>query len=55
MELKLLIAQIISYFNLEPIDRIENMKLMADIVLRPLDDVKLRFTKISHHADANVN
>jgi cytochrome P450 family 4 len=46
MELKSLIARILYDFYLEPVDRTADMRLMADIVLRPLDPVKIKLIRI---------
>ncbi|XP_001601822.2 cytochrome P450 4C1 [Nasonia vitripennis] len=47
MELKSLIARILYDFYLEPVDRTTDMRLIADIILRPLDPVHLKFIKIN--------
>ncbi|XP_014219869.1 cytochrome P450 4C1-like [Copidosoma floridanum] len=47
MELKSLIGRILYDFYLEPIDRTSDIKLMADIVLRPLDPVRIKLIKIN--------
>ncbi|XP_058809035.1 cytochrome P450 4C1-like, partial [Phymastichus coffea] len=54
MELKLLIGQIIYNFRLEPIDKIHELKLMADIVLRPLNSIKLKFNKITNNNGVDI-
>ena len=46
MELKALIGRILYDFYLEPIDRISDMKIMADIVIRPQKPIRLKFIKI---------
>ncbi|XP_023316140.1 cytochrome P450 4C1-like [Trichogramma pretiosum] len=46
MELKSLIARILYDFILEPIDRLEDMQLQADIVIRPNDPIRARFVPI---------
>ncbi|XP_023247724.1 cytochrome P450 4C1-like [Copidosoma floridanum] len=46
MELKLLTARILYDFYLEPVDRTADMKLIADMILRPLDPVHTKFIKI---------
>ncbi|KAJ8683825.1 hypothetical protein QAD02_019617 [Eretmocerus hayati] len=47
MELKSLVSRILYNFRLEPIDRSSDMRLMADIVLRPLDPLRIKFIRIS--------
>lgn len=46
MELKSVIARILFEFNLEPIDRSSDLKLIADIVIRPVDPIRVKFIKI---------
>ena len=46
MELKSLISRILHDFYLEPIDLTSDMKLMADIILRPIDSVKIKLVRI---------
>ena len=47
MELKMLIGRILYDFYLEPIDRTVDMKLIADLILRPMDPVRVKFIKIN--------
>ncbi|CAB0041942.1 unnamed protein product [Trichogramma brassicae] len=46
MELKSLIARILYGFYLEPIDRLPEIKIQSDIVLRPATPVQTKFIKI---------
>ena len=50
MELKSVIARILHDYYLEPVDRISDMKLIADIVLRPRDPARVKFIKIKKNA-----
>ena len=43
LELKAAVCAILSNFVLEPIDTQENIKLVADIVLRTKEDIKVKF------------
>ena len=43
LELKAALCAILSNFVLEPIDTQENIKLVADIVLRTKEDIKIKF------------
>ncbi|XP_014216832.1 cytochrome P450 4C1-like [Copidosoma floridanum] len=46
IELKILMALILYNFHLEPIDRLCDIELVADIILRPNRPVQTRFVKI---------
>lgn len=46
MEVKSLIARILYNFKLEPIDRISDMEIMCDILIRPRYPVRVKFIKI---------
>jgi cytochrome P450 family 4 len=46
MEMKSIIARLLCDFRLEPIDRIADMKLTADIVIRPMKPVRIKFVSI---------
>ena len=46
MELKSLASRILYDFYVEPVDRTADMKLMADIVIHPLDPMHVKFVKI---------
>ncbi|XP_058807856.1 cytochrome P450 4C1-like [Phymastichus coffea] len=45
-ELKSLIGKILYHFHLEPVEPIADMKLIADIILRPSEPVHLKFIRI---------
>lgn len=47
MEVKSLTARILYDFYLEPIDLTINMRIIADLLLRPLDPVHTKFIKIN--------
>ncbi|KAJ8683826.1 hypothetical protein QAD02_019618 [Eretmocerus hayati] len=46
MELKTTIAYILNSYYLEPVDPISEVKLMADIVIRPTKPVRIKFIRI---------
>ena len=43
----MVIGKILYDFYLEPIDRTTDMRLIADIILRPLDPVRVKFIRIN--------
>lgn len=47
MELKSVVARILYEYHLIPVDRLADVKLIADIVMRPLNPVLLKFVKIN--------
>lgn len=46
MELKSLISQILYNFYLEPVDRIDDIKLIATMILRPLKPIRMKMIRI---------
>ena len=43
LELKVLVAQILYNFNLEPIDLAQEIVVIQDLVIRPMQEVRVKF------------
>ena len=46
MELKSLIGRILYDYKLEPQDRTSDMRILMDLIIRPIKPVKMKFIKI---------
>lgn len=45
LELKVLVAQVLYNFNLEPIDLAHEIIVMQDLVIRPMQEVRIKFVQ----------
>lgn len=48
LEMKIMVAYILHNFVLEPVDEIDEVRYISDLVLRPKSQVRVKFTPIHH-------
>jgi len=51
LKMKAMIAPLIHNFYLEPVDYLKNLRLQFDIVLRPVNPIRVRFVPILESAN----
>jgi len=51
LEMKAMVASLIYNFYLEPVDYLKNLQLQADLILRPIHPIRMRFIPILQNAN----
>lgn len=55
MEMRTVVSQLLKNFKLEPITKIEDIEIIADLILRSKDPIRIRFVSRDIKESQNQN